>query len=143
MFQRLSSPTCILLFCVASLTSLRAEVTGSILGIVRDQSAAVVANVRVVATSVETNQIHETITDATGEYRILALPVGKYTVEATAPGFQKFVTTGIELAVNQQRRVDITLQVGSVEQAVEVSATALQIETTNSQLGEVVDEKKV
>ncbi|PYT29839.1 MAG: hypothetical protein DMG57_10275 [Acidobacteria bacterium] len=53
------------------------------------------------------------------------------------------MTTGIELTVNEQKRVDITLQVGSIERAVEVNATAAQVETTNTQLGEVIDTKKV
>ncbi|HWB98335.1 MAG TPA: carboxypeptidase-like regulatory domain-containing protein, partial [Bryobacteraceae bacterium] len=83
------------------------------------------------------------LSDSLGQYRFLALPVGRYKVEASAAGFQKFVVTGVTLDVNQQRRIDITLQVGSVEQQVEVSANAVQVETTNTQLGQVIDQKKV
>ena len=119
------------------------QVTGSILGTVRDQSSAVIAGVRVVATNVNTNLSQETTSDSVGQYRILALPVGRYNVEASAPGFQKFVVTNINLDVNEQRRIDITLEVGNVEQRMEVSATALQVETANTQLGQVIDEKKI
>lgn len=122
---------------------LLSDVTGSILGTVKDPTGAVVAAVQVVAANLATNQRQETVTNAVGEYRILALPIGKYKIEATAAGFQKFVVTDIMLNVNEQRRIDITLEVGNVEQAISVSAAAVQVETTNTQLGEVVDEKKV
>jgi hypothetical protein len=122
---------------------LAADVTGSILGTVRDPTAAVIAGVRVVATNLQTNQSQETVSSPVGEYRILALPVGKYKLEAAAAGFRTFVVTAIDLTVNEQRRIDITLEVGSVEQQIEVSATAVQVETTNTQLGQVVEEKKV
>src|SRR4029079_14786498 len=103
----------------------------------------VLPGVEVIATNLETNQRQSTRSDNVGQYRILALTVGKYRVEASAAGFQKFVATGIELTVNQQRRVDILLQVGNVEQQVEVSAASLQVETTATQLGDVVEEKKM
>jgi hypothetical protein len=131
------------LLALAGFSTVRADVTGSILGVARDQSSAVVGNVQITATNVETNQTQSTQSDSTGQYRILALPVGNYRVEATAPGFQKFVATGIELTVNEQKRVDVTLQVGNVQQEVLVNATAIQVETTNTQLGEVIDTKKV
>src|SRR5215831_429584 len=85
----------------------RADVTGSILGIVHDPSGAVIAGVTVTATNAGTNQNRSTKSDITGEYRLLALPIGRYTVEAAQPGFQKFVATEVNLTVNEQRRVDI------------------------------------
>ena len=138
--------TCFLLFAVLSFIGslpLRGDVTGSILGVARDTSGGVLSAVTVTATNVETDLKQSARTDSNGEYRILALPVGKYKVEASLTGFQTFVTTGIDLTVNEQRRVDIVLQLGSVAQSVEVKATALQVETTNTQLGEVVSEKKL
>jgi len=123
---------------------LRADVTGSILGVVKDATAAVLPGVEVSAVNLDTNLVQRTRTDGTGEYRILALPVGRYRIEAALTGFQKFIATSIVLSVNEQHRVDITLQLGNVEQTIEVKdlATA-QIETTNTQLGEVIDQKKV
>ena len=122
---------------------LMADVTGTILGVITDPSSAVVQGVQVKATNVETNQSSETISDATGQYRILALPIGRYKVEATTPGFQAFVETGVVLSVNEQRRVDIVLRVGATQQEVSVNADAVQVETTNTQLGDVIDEKKI
>jgi len=124
-------------------SALLADVTGSILGTVTDSSSASMPGVRVTATNVDTNLVTEAITDATGQYRMLSLPVGPYKVQATAGGFQSFAATGIVLTVDEQRRVDIVLQVGATQQEVSVNADAVQVETTNTQLGDVIDQKKI
>ena len=90
-------------------TSLRADVTGSILGTVTDATGAVVSGVTVVATNLATNLKQTTVSDSVGQYRILALPVGHYKIEATASGFRKFLTPDVELSVDQQHRVDISM----------------------------------
>ena len=135
----------LLIGCAAlmSTSALLADVTGSILGMVTDPSAAVIQGARVTATNVDTNLAAETTTDVAGQYRILSLPVGRYKVQATFAGFQAFVATGIVLTVDEQRRVDIVLQVGAAQQEVSVNANPIQVETTNTQLGDVIDEKKI
>src|SRR5215813_7552013 len=123
--------------------AMKADVTGSILGVVRDSTSGVLPAVEIVATNVATNLTQSTLSDAVGQYRILALPAGRYNVEATLSGFQKFLVTGIDLTVNEQHRVDIVMQVGNVTQEVEVNAAATQVETTNSQIGQVVEDKAI
>src|ERR1051326_2625077 len=127
---------------ILSSLALHADVTGTILGTVRDQTGAAVPQVTLIATNVDTNLRRETISNAVGEYRILTLPIGNYKVQASAPGFESFVVTGIELTVNQEHRVDVTLALGSTQQQIEVSAAALQVETTVTQLGQVIESKK-
>jgi len=123
--------------------SVRADVTGSILGSVKDSSGAVVAGAQVTAVNMNTNYHQSVRTDAGGDFRILALPVGRYQLEASMQGFQTFVATGIDLDVNQQRRVDLTLSVGAIEQKVQVDAAAIAVETTATQLGDVIETKKI
>jgi hypothetical protein len=135
--------TLFLLAIVASSSPLLADVTGSILGVVRDPSQAVVANARIVAVNAETNQSRETVTAVDGSYRFLALPPGTYKVTATAQGFRQYTTTNIDVKVNDQLRIDISLEVGSVQQEVSVSASAVQVETANTQLGDVIESKKM
>src|SRR5215467_11206256 len=122
---------------------LRADVTGSILGEVRDRSQGVVAGARIVATNVETNLSQETTSAADGSYRILALPAGKYKLTATGNGFRQFTATDIEVKVNDQLRIDITLDVGAITEQVQITANAVQVETESTQLGDVVDSKKM
>jgi hypothetical protein len=121
----------------------KADVTGTILGVVTDSSGAIMQGVQVKATNVGTNMETEATTNATGEYRIMELPVGQYTVRATYSGFQTFVETSVVLTVNEQHRVDIVMQVGTTTQEVSVTANAAQIETTNTQLGQVIAEKEI
>ncbi len=130
----------LLFFCGLSA---RADVTGSILGSVKDSSGAVVAGAQVTAVNTDTNYHQSVRTDAAGDFRILALPVGRYQLEASMQGFQTFVATGINLDVNQQRRVDLTLSVGAIEQKVQVDAAAIAVETTATQLGDVIETKKI
>ncbi|HXA05575.1 MAG TPA: carboxypeptidase-like regulatory domain-containing protein, partial [Bryobacteraceae bacterium] len=121
---------CLLLLalCGFAATSLRADVTGSILGVVHDATQAVVAGVKIVATNAETNLSRETASSADGSYRLLALPAGTYKVTATASGFQQYTTTDIDVKVNDQLKIDITLAVGSVQQEVNVTANSVQVE---------------
>ena len=126
-----------------SAVTLKADVTGTIQGVVHDSSGAVVGGAKIVATNVETNLTQETVSGSDGAFRILALPAGKYTLTATATGFETFSETGIEVKVNDQLHYDVTLKVGSVSEKVEIAANAVQVQTENTQLGDVIDSKKM
>ena len=141
--SRLASTLLVVLAIIFSPSALRADVTGSILGVVHDRTQAVVAGARIVATNVQTNFKLEPISAADGSYRILALPAGNYKLTATAAGFQQYTATDIDLKVNDQLRIDIALEVGSVQQEVSVSANAVQVETESTQLGDVIESKKM
>src|SRR5580693_6831866 len=133
----------LLVLAVFSAAMLRADVTGSIYGFVKDKSQAVVAGAHVTATNVETNLVKETTSGPDGEYRLLALPAGTYKVTANASGFQDFETTGIDLKVNDRLKIDVVLEVGTIKQAVSVEANAVQVETESTQLGDVIETKKL
>src|SRR5579864_127106 len=117
LFSRTALAVCVL--AAACQIVLRADVTGSILGTVRDATSATIPNVTVTVTNVETNLTQTANSDAVGDYRFLALPFGTYKVQATASGFQTYIADNVVLTVNQERRVDITMNVGSLEQKVE------------------------
>ena len=122
---------------------LAADVTGSIQGNVRDTSGAVVVGAKVAATNVDTNFTREAVSGTEGEYRLLALPPGHYKLVATAAGFEQFVTTGVNLQVNDQLHIDVNLQVGAVREAVTVEANPVQVETESTQLGQVIGTKQI
>ncbi|MBM3801964.1 MAG: TonB-dependent receptor [Acidimicrobiia bacterium] len=117
--------------------------TATLTGLVRDPSGAVMPNVKVTVTNVETNISREVQTNETGTYRIAALNPGNYTVEAELAGFKKAVLPGIVLQVNQQGRIDITLEVGEVTETITVEGAAPIIDTESPMIGGVVDETKV
>ncbi|HKV81850.1 MAG TPA: carboxypeptidase regulatory-like domain-containing protein [Candidatus Sulfotelmatobacter sp.] len=122
---------------------LLADVTGSINGVVRDPSQAVVKGVHVRITNTQTNLSQDTVSADDGSYRFLALPVGTYTLNATLTGFQHFSATDIVLQVNDQLRIDISLKVGNVNEEMTIAADAVQVETESTQLGDVIDSKKM
>src|SRR5215468_501516 len=114
-------------------TSLWADVTGAITGVVRDPRQAVVTGAKVQITNVQTNVSEDTTTGADGSYHFLALSPGSYKITATASGFRAYNATDITLQVNDQLRIDITLQVGAIAETIDVSASAAHIETENTQ----------
>ena len=122
---------------------LLADVTGSITGVVHDRSQAVVAGAHVQITNVQTNLTQETVTGSDGTFRMLALPVGSYKLTATSSGFRVYTATNIDLKVNDQLHFDIMLEVGSLQENVSVEANAVQVETESTQLGDVIESKKM
>jgi hypothetical protein len=122
---------------------LKADVTGTIVGVVRDASGATVVGAVVTATNTSTNFTRETKSDSAGEFRLLALPPGPYRFTASANGFDQFVTTGIQLSVNDQLRLDVSLKVGTVKESISVEANTVQVETESTQLGQVFNTKQI
>ncbi|HET9741824.1 MAG TPA: carboxypeptidase-like regulatory domain-containing protein [Terriglobales bacterium] len=120
-----------------------ADVTGRIRGTVTDPSGAVVANIPVTATNVQTGAAYTAKSNSTGGYEFLQLPVGTYNISATAAGFQTFAANGIKLNLDQVYVQPIQFQVGQETQTVEVNANAVQVDTTNMQLNNVVEAKQI
>ena len=122
---------------------LRADVTGSVQGTVHDRSGGAVSGAKVLITNIATNSTNESTTAADGTFRVLALAAGSYKLNVTASGFRPFEEAGIVISVNDQLTFDVTLDVGSVSDKVEVAANAVQVQTESTQLGDVIDSKKM
>jgi hypothetical protein len=112
--------------------------TGNIAGTVTDPSGAPVAGAKVTAVNISTNVVRTTATLADGSYSLLFLPVGTYRIEVNVSGFKKFEQTGVVLDVNRNPKVDAVLEVGAVNETVEVKADATTVETTVPALGQTV-----
>src|SRR6201981_990877 len=139
----INSAVLIVLILFSNAPILRADVTGSILGVVKDRSDAAVAGAKSLAKRVDPTLPHETVSAGDGSFRVLALPAGNYKLTITATGFRPFTETGIVVKVNDQLRLDVTLDVGKVTEEVQVTANAVQVQTENTQLGDVIDSKKM
>ena len=83
------------------------------------------------------------MSNSAGEYNLLALTPGSYSVAIVMNGFQTYTTTGIDVKVNDQLRIDATLTVGGVEQNVSVQANTVQVEEDSTQLGDVIESKQM
>ena len=132
------------LFMAGIIQPLMADVTGSILGLVTDPSGAAVAGAKVTLTNPDTGLTRHATTDATGSYEFLDVPIGEhYTVAVEASGFERATRSDVKLLVNQEYRADVQLVVGSTTQTVNISAAAVQVESTSTQLGDVIEDKKI
>ena len=108
-----------------------------------DSSNAAVAGAKVTATDVSTNLVHPTVSDTSGVYVLTLLPPGDYTITIEAPGFRKLVQTGVALQINQQAKLDFTLQLGQVSETMQVTGQAPLLQSESSSLGTVVNQKLV
>jgi Carboxypeptidase regulatory-like domain len=130
----------VLAFCAASA---RAQVSASISGVVIDPSGAPIAAAAIVAKNLETGAIRNSISDEAGRYVIPSLSVGSYQISAAKPAFQTATRTGIQLAVAQEGRVDLTLQLGTVEAQVSVTSDVSLLNTTTSDISGLVGEQQI
>ncbi len=116
---------------------------GAITGVVLDPSAAGVPNAKVTATNTATAVRYPAATTAAGHYTIPQLPVGRYEVAVEAAGFRRHVRREIEVNVAQTVTLNVTLEVGQVEQAVEGTADPGRVESSTSDLGTLVSRERV
>ncbi len=118
-------------------------VTGTILGIVTDASGAVVPNAAITITNQDTGVARNVVSNGDGLYNVPSLLAGKYTVQATAQGFTPFEVKDVVLAVGSDSRVDLKLQVGSTSQSVTVTEAIPTVETTSTEVSQVMDEQLI
>ena len=112
----------ILLFSVvfAAVSIAQVRDTASILGNVSDAQAAMVPGANIVLTNAGTGQVRTATTDASGGYSFPLLPVGSYNLAVEQAGFRKYERRGIVVQANENARIDVNLEVGSVQETVTV-----------------------
>jgi hypothetical protein len=138
------SSVCLAILCVAlSLPAWAQKDAGGIVGTVKDATGAVLAKAKVTVADVDRGTHLETETNDSGEYVASPLRVGRYTVTVEHSGFKRAVTVPVSLDVQQRIALDVTLQVGQISESVEVTGAAPLLETETSELGQVVDNKRV
>ncbi len=131
------------LLLLASLPGFSQQGRGTILGTVTDGSGAAIAGAKIRVFNTATNAGIETTSTTDGLYQAPNLAVGDYTVTVEKTGFRKVVRTGLQLQVDQRAQVDIQLEVGQVTESIEVKSEAILIDTSNTSIGKVVDQKRV
>ena len=121
-------------FCVALLVAsvASAQFRSGVSGTVLDPNGAVVPAAGVTIINVETGSEATTQTNASGLYSFPNLVTGTYDLKVSSPGFKIFEQKGITLTLNQFVRVDVTLELGAVEQTITVEANASQLNYDNA-----------
>ena len=116
--------------------------TADIVGIVVDSSGSVLPGVTATATNRATRAVHTAVTDESGTYRLLLLPVGTYTVTVELQGFKKS-TTEVTLAVGDRFLFDPRLEVGGIEESVNVVAESPILQTQTSSVSTLTDARSM
>ncbi len=138
-------PTCIFLVVFLSLLLGGVQVVlgqgqfGSILGTISDPSGGAIPGAKITATNVATDLRIEAKSNQFGTYQLMQLNPGSYTVEVEAAGFKKTQRPSVRVQVADRLTLDLTLEVGSLTETVEVTAEAPALRTFDAQTGEVVN----
>ena len=129
---------------VTAFTFLNAQTLDTgILGLITDPSGAVIAGASVTVTNTGTGIKRLAATAPDGKYEIRYLVPGQYTVDVVSPGFRPARASNLSIQINQQARLDFSMQVGEVAEVVEVNATSSLLQTENATLGEVVGSERI
>src|SRR5579883_1990172 len=138
---RLLAPA-LLIVCAPMLVAQSAG-TGALTGTVTDSSRAVIPNVTVTLTNVDTNQARTAVTGADGNYKFSLIPPGTYSVRFSATGFKTADVPSVKINVTETPVLDQTLEVGSQAEQVTVEAQTEGLQIASSTLGTVVGERTV
>src|SRR5215471_3365752 len=117
--------------------------TASIIGTAKDGTGAVLPETAITVRHVETGLMRTTQTNSSGNYNVPSLPVGEYEVIGERMGFRREVRRGIDLVVAQEAVVDLTLQIGNLEQQVTVTEDAPLVNTTLASTSGFISEAQV
>lgn len=132
----------LLLLSSSSVASFAQARNASITGLVADPSGARVSGAKINAVNTLTDSSREVLTNSDGEYNLVELPPGPYKVRASAAGFQEQERINIVLDVEQTARLDFALQIGTTQSVVVLDTPPL-LESQSSEVGTVIDNRKV
>jgi hypothetical protein len=143
-YQRIIARAGILLALIAMQIPVPAQLsTATVNGDVRDASGGAVPDAHIVLKNASTGVQRTAVSNSTGNYVFLNLAPGPYTLEANHTGFQSMRIEPFTLEVNQTASFNLRLQVGQVQQSLEVSAQGDAIQASTAELGSVVSQKQV
>src|SRR6202034_628654 len=140
--QCFSAVFCRLVFCLCIALAcgefaLAQQATAVLTGAVKDASGAIVVGAKITLRDAQTNSSRNTTTGKDGDYVFNLVPIGAYEVTVEHAGFEKYVRKGITLEINQNARLDVSLQIGMASQVVEVTGDVAQVDTVSATLGKV------
>jgi Carboxypeptidase regulatory-like domain len=135
----------LLLLSIGLLVGVHAQssTTGNITGTVRDPQGAAVPKAEVTITEEKTGVSRTVTATEDGFYTATSLPAGIYTISTSPTGFKKTVTTGVDLHVNENKTVNLDLQVGQVTETVTVTSETAPVELRSGEVSSLISEKQV
>ncbi len=143
-FRRvLTALSCVAVLGLTLSTAYAADTNGRIKGTVTDSTSAVVPGALVTATNLQTGVKFTTHSLKDGGYLFPELPIGSYSITVELNGFKTFTATGIKLDIDQEYVEPVTLTIGATSDVVSVTADSIQVNTTDMQINNIVDDKEM
>jgi hypothetical protein len=133
----------ILLVLVVAPCATAQETRGTISGTVSDGSGGALPGVTVTATNKGTNQPTSAVTNERGAFSLSFLQPGTYAVTAELSGFKRVLRDKVEVRINDRIGIDLTMEIGGLEETVNVTAETPILETRSGSQGQVIDEKRI
>src|SRR5262249_17251178 len=137
------SPLPIALVCLFAVAAAQELTTGSVVGVVREESGSVVSGASITVTNRATGAHRAVTSSEAGEFSIPGLAPALYDIKVERQGFRSYLVEGLELKINQVARLEIRLQVGALTESVTVTGGAALLETDTSAVGQVIDSQRV
>lgn len=116
--------------------------TGGLRGVVKD-SGGIVPGVTVTLTNDDNGQARESVSNETGAYNFAAVPPGNYSVKAALTGFKTWEQKGVRIGAQQFVTIDITLDVGQLQETITVTGAAPLIDTSSASTGAVISSQQL
>ena len=120
-----------------------AQTLGEITGHLSDASGASLPGAAITLTSIATGAVRSAISTDAGDYSLPSVPPGLYRVKVEHTGFKAALSNNVEVQVQQTVRLDFTMQVGQVNETVEVEGLADQLQAENATVGTVIENKGI
>lgn len=133
----------VVLLLVVRVLPASAQISASLSGVITDQTGAALPGVSVTVRNLDTGATRTLTSDDAGRYHAFDLPLGRFEIRATKQGLADETRTGITLVVGQDATVDITMQLSTVSQRVDVDADAPLVSTTTADVSGLVGERQV
>lgn len=130
-------------FAFALGTCLWGQSTSQIQGVVLDPAGAAIPSAAIKATQTDTGLVRTATSSTDGTYVLTNLPIGPYRLEVTKQGFKSYQQTGIVLQVATNPTVNVSLQLGTVSESVQVEANATLVETQTTSVGGLIENRRI
>jgi Carboxypeptidase regulatory-like domain len=143
MFRFFMASSFLAILAVAPAIRAQSTAVAQVSGVVSDSTGKSIPSAPVTITETEKGTPHSAVTDGEGRYTFPNLPVGPYRLEVRVTGFKDYVQSGIVLQVNNNVQINVAMQIGSVSERVEVTASANLVETKENSVSVVIDQQSI
>ncbi len=142
-FTRILARAAVTLLCISPFALSAQTTKGTLVGVARDATGAVLPNATVTVRAQGTGAIRTSPTSEDGTYRFDAMDPGAYTIDVNAPGFKKFEVRDVQVQSTIVTTYDVAVQVGNTSDTVTVEADTATVNAENGELAGIINAQEI